>query len=124
MLNVTELDIGQGFLAAATILLLWWILQYTLSAPWWKDDVGRTIVAKDACLLGLLVPSCMEQIWPALIDPFEALTIEVCVCAGICVTMAWRIEVWWRIKRPSLPGFVRYTGRRRRDTVGAGRSDG
>lgn len=86
----------------STASVLWFVLQYTLTSPWWRDPVGRTVIAKDGALLVLLVPSCLLLVWPQLFTMAERAAIELASLALITVFMAWRSVVWWRIKPPRL----------------------
>lgn len=107
MVAQAYMDAYQVVLVAATAAVIWWTVQYTLSSPWWRDEVGRTFVLKDIALLGLLVPSCLLVPFPQLLTPFEAVTIGVCVLGGIFIIMAWRSVTWWKIQRPRPVRMIR-----------------
>jgi hypothetical protein len=94
------MDAGHGVVYAATALTLLFVIQYTLSSPWWRDQVGRTVVMKDVCLLALLVPSSVLMVWPHALTPLQAEWIGVSSIGGVAIAMAWRMAVWYRIRKP------------------------
>lgn len=100
MMSPLELHVVQWLLAASTVTVLGWVVQYTLSSPWWTDKIGRSFVYKDLFLLLLLIPSCLLQLWPHLLTVTEAFWIEVGVFSGITVVVARRCVTWWRIQPP------------------------
>jgi hypothetical protein len=81
-------------------VIIAFIVQYTVLAPWWKNAIGRTIVIKDMLLALAFVPSLLS-----LFINFSRLTsrvaawLDLAMFAGIAVAMAWRIVVWNRIQR-------------------------
>lgn len=87
---------------AATVSILWWVVQYTFTSPWWEDSVGRTFVFKDIFLLIILVLSCFSILWPNLLTVQEEVCIDLAVFGGITAVVAWRCVVFWRIHRPGL----------------------
>lgn len=97
-----ELLAVEWLVGAATLSILFWIVQYTFTSPWWRDPVGRTFVYKDFFLLILLVLACLAAIWPNLLTIQEELIIELIVFGGIFVVVTWRCVVFWRIHRPGL----------------------
>jgi len=95
------LDMDRWLLAVCTVIVLWWVVQYTLSSPWWTDSVGRSFVYKDLFLLALLIPSCLLQIWPHMLTVTEGLGIEAVVFVGIALVVALRCVSWWKIQPPN-----------------------
>lgn len=103
-LTVLLLKIAECFAAGATTFF---IAEYSVFAPWWKDDVGRTIVWKDIALLQAFGLSILS-----LFFNFNRLTSEVAGFLGVFVifeigfVMCWRCYVWYKLhkKKPSLPG--------------------
>lgn len=91
---------------AFTASILVFVVQYTLTSPWWYDPVGSTIVLKDLLLLAILVPSSVAFLWPDLIDRLLMAEIDLAVLAAATLVMVSRCVVWWHIKRPV--GFRAY----------------
>lgn len=85
---------------AATVAILLWIVQYTLSAPWWRDQVGWTIVLKDVFLLAILVPSCIAILWPSVVSVKDLAYIEAVMLPAITLAMIIRMAIWFRIRKP------------------------
>lgn len=93
-------DTGDVVVWAATISVVLFVVQYTLSSPWWRDPVGRTVVAKDCALLCLLIPAVLVMVWPGLLDPVAGEIVGVTSLALVAAAMLWRSVVWWRIRPP------------------------
>lgn len=93
-------DVIDGVIWAATILVVLFVIQYSLSAPWWHDRLGRSVVAKDIMLLFLLIPVCILLIWPTALTPWEDWAMELISLGGVAVAMFWRSVVWWKINPP------------------------
>ena len=86
---------------AATAAIFAWVAQYTLSSPWWRDPIGRTIAVKDLFLLGFLVPSCLNFLWPGLISVTDLVFFDIALLAGMTLVMLWRCVIWYRLKPAS-----------------------
>jgi hypothetical protein len=86
---------------AATAAFLLFVVQYTLTSPWWKDRVGTTIVLKDIVLLCILVPGSLLVFFPHLITPVTSAWIDIFVLGGAAAVMCWRCVVWWLEKKPA-----------------------
>lgn len=93
-------DVENFCVFAAAFSVLLFTAQWTFSSPWWRDPVGRTVVAKDVALLVLLVPACCILVDPHLVTPLQWAVIGTASTGGIFVVMAWRCVVWWRIRKP------------------------
>lgn len=100
MIPVAYQDAVNGVIWASTVLVVLFVLQYTLAAPWWRDPVGRTVVAKDIALLFLLIPACILLVWPHALDIWAAAALELASLGGVAVVMVWRCIVWWKINPP------------------------
>lgn len=93
----TGINDGTVAFAAAVIAF---VFQYTFTSPWWKDQVGITIVIKDACLLGILVPASINYVWPGTISATTMLWLDLIVVWTATASMIWRCVVWFHIRRP------------------------
>lgn len=95
-------DIIQTGVVTSTVAVLLWSLQYTLTAPWWRDPVGRTIIAKDAALLVLLVPNCLSIFWRHYLPPLVIPWTDAASLILVTAAMLWRAVVWFRIAKPRI----------------------
>jgi len=94
-------DTDRWLVVVCTIVMAWWVIQYTLSSPWWKDGVGRSFVYKDLFILLILIPSCLRFIWPYLLTVTESLVIQCVTFGGIALVVGTRCVTFWRIQRPA-----------------------
>ena len=75
-------------------------VQYTLLAPWWRDQIGRTIVIEGLLVIGLLAVSVLS-----LFFRFNRLTseiaawVDVVLIGAVTPVMAWRMAVFQKIHR-------------------------
>lgn len=111
----TELTVDRWLLVAATVAVLWWVVQYTLSSPWWDDKVGRSFVYKDLLLLLILVPSCLIWIWPHMMTKIQGLALEGVVFGGIALVVGSRCITFWKIQAPNPAKMWRTVRRRHRN---------
>ena len=93
-------DSLDGATIAATLAIFLFVLQYTLTSPWWRDQVGTTIVVKDLALLAILVPSCAVLIWHSLLTVRQSAWISLIVLSLMTLVMLWRCVVWYRVSKP------------------------
>lgn len=94
------LDLLKAGVVSAAAAIVLFIVQYTVSAPWWLDPVGRTVVAKDAALLVLVGPNCLSIFWPSLVSPMIIAWADISSLFLVAGLLAWRCIVWYRIQRP------------------------
>lgn len=85
----------SGFLSLTA-----WVVIYSFLAPWWRNPIGRTLVAKTALVALLLVPTALS-----LFLHFNRLTshiaawIDVGLIGLITPVMIWRSVVWVRLHK-------------------------
>jgi hypothetical protein len=72
---------------------------YTVIAPWWRSAVGRAMVAMDAALMVLLLPSALHYaIGLNVANPFfRGYYVGSLVLTGMIAL--WRLWVIWREQR-------------------------
>jgi hypothetical protein len=82
------------------------VAYYTKAARWWKNPVGRTIVAKDVALILVLLPSVLSIFFRFnRLTSYIAAWFDVASFALVPVIMTWRIVVWRNMSRLGrLPG--------------------
>ena len=88
-----------GLIAAFTSLVAW-IGVYTWLAPWWRNPIGRTLVAKTSLIALLLIPSILSIFFN--LNRFTstvAAWFDVALINLIAPVMVWRIVVWLRLHR-------------------------
>lgn len=101
-LKVAELA-AIASIAGFTACYSWW-------APWWRNQIGRTIVVKDLLLIVALLPASLS-----LFFHFSRLTSRVAAWADIAMigliapVMIWRVWVFRKLHRD---------GERKRDAGG------
>lgn len=89
---------------AVVLSTLAFIIIYTKLAPWWKSDIGKTLVYKDIMLLLAFIPTTLS-----LFFHFSRLTsnvaayIDIGTFFGIAAIMVWRIKIWVATHRQKDP---------------------
>ena len=73
---------------------------YTAVAKWWQDQIGRTIVIKDALLGVALLPSILAFFFTfSRLGTHIAAWVDVGLFGLIGPVMAWRCVIWIKIHR-------------------------
>ncbi len=73
---------------------------YTKLVPWWKNPIGRTIVAKDLALILVLMPSVLSIFFHFnRLTSYVAAWFDVAAFTAVPVIMIWRIVAWRRLDR-------------------------
>lgn len=100
MTQIWWLDVSARVVSVATLVLsLVFIVQYTVYSPWWRDQVGRTIVIEAAGIfLAVLFPTVEEFVTPTRTEQEVISWVSIGTVACIAVTLLWRIIVWHRIR--------------------------
>ena len=88
------------FLVTGFVTLAGWIALYSLLAPWWRNPIGRTLVAKTALIAGTFLVVTLGAFFPWF-DKHPLITgwIDVALIGGVTPVMAWRSVVWVRLYR-------------------------
>lgn len=92
-------------LISGFVSLTAWIALYSALAPWWRNPVGRTLVAKTALIAGLFVPSILGLFFHlSRQDSYIAGWADTALICLVSPVMWWRSIVWWRLyKAGKLP---------------------
>lgn len=92
-------------LIAGIVSIIAFIVQYSRYAPWWRNEIGRTLIVKDILLVLLLVPSILSLFLHfSRLSSHIAAWIDVGLFGLLTPVMIWRIAVWARIhRRPTAP---------------------
>lgn len=95
---VFKIVLVTGFLS-----LIAWIVIYTAYQPWWKDQIGRTLVIKTALIAGMFIPSILALFFHLnRSDSVAAGWIDVMLIGAVTPVMLWRIMVWRNIHQQAL----------------------
>jgi hypothetical protein len=77
-----------------------WIIQYSLHGKWWRNDVGRTLVAKTALIAALLVPAALSLFFHLnRLNSHIVAWVDVCLLGLVTPVMIWRMVVFRKIYR-------------------------
>src|SRR5215469_12188899 len=77
---------------AATLSVLFFVVQVTRMERWWKNSLESTVVIKST-LLGALLTLTALSLYGVVLSPWFGLAF----LAAIAPVMIWRTEVWQRI---------------------------
>ena len=94
-------DLGNFAEWACTVVLIAFVVQYSLYAKWWANPIGQTVVALDLCVLILLIPSDIGTLWPSwsFLHGIGYVWFEVGLLFLVLATMLWRMAVWQAVVR-------------------------
>ncbi|HEY6278719.1 MAG TPA: hypothetical protein VIX86_20595 [Streptosporangiaceae bacterium] len=85
------------------------IAVYTYLAPWWRNEIGRTLVVKDVILALLLLPSVLSLFLD--LNRFTSRVVawvDVVLFAAMTPVMVWRTVVFARIRRRASGAATRH----------------
>jgi hypothetical protein len=100
------LFIGNVLVHLTTLLAWAFIVLYHLSAPWWRTEAGKHVMAFMAALAAVLTLSSLRLATgaPAQTEPVTWFTwLRVLVFASVPAVIGWRVAILWR---------AQYRGRR------------
>jgi hypothetical protein len=87
-------------LIAGFCSLTGWTVLYTVYADWWKNAVGRTLVAKTILIALLFVPTALGLFFQLnRADSYLVGWIDASLIGLVTPTMLWRSAVWVRLHR-------------------------
>jgi hypothetical protein len=73
---------------------------YTSLARWWRNSIGRTIVAVDFAVFLALLPVALSLYFTfSRLDSRLAAGLDLASITAIPVTMCWRIWTWLHLQR-------------------------
>lgn len=82
----------------ALVLGALFIAQYTLYSPWWRDPIGRTVVAMDLAIFFAIVPLVVQTFFRVDLHAQVFLSwFDVSCVMCVPLILAWRMLVWHRI---------------------------
>jgi hypothetical protein len=87
-------------LISGFVSLAGWIILYTALAPWWRNPIGRTLVAKTTLIALLFIPTSLSLFFNlSRLDSLIVGWIDMGLIGLVSPVMAWRSVVWWRLYR-------------------------
>lgn len=88
------------FCVTGFLSLVGWIAVYTALAPWWRNAIGRTLVAGTALVALLLVPTSLSLFFHfGRLHRLAVAWTDVVLIGLITPVMVWRSAVWIRLHR-------------------------
>ena len=77
-----------------------WVVLYTVLAPWYKDPIGRTLVAKTSLVACTFLVIALGAFFPWFGEhPLVTGWIDFALIGGVTPVMWWRSAVWVRLHR-------------------------
>ncbi len=83
--------LGIGWLA-----VVWFLLRYMATAPWYRSDIGRHLVTFTACVGGFFTLYLALGIWP---DMPAAGPLRIILLVGIVAVSVWRAVLFEAYRR-------------------------
>jgi hypothetical protein len=96
-------DFGDFCLWASSLLIVVWVVQYSVLARWWRHFIGITIVGLALCLLAIYIPNLLFLADPSDFGNFATTRwyqiLAACIVGATTVFLATRIATWEFIRR-------------------------
>ena len=87
-------------LVSGFVSLAGWIALYTALAPWYRNPIGRTLVAKTALVAAMFVPSILSLFFHlSRKGSLVAGWVDVVLIGLVAPVMWWRCLVWVRLHK-------------------------
>jgi hypothetical protein len=87
-------------LISGFVSLITWVAVYTRLAAWWRNPIGRTLVAKTLLIAGMFVPSILSLFFRLnRQDSLIAGWVDVGLIGAVTPVMLWRTIVWLHLDR-------------------------
>lgn len=72
------------------------VVQYTAYSPWWRDPIGRTVVAMDLAIFCALLPLVLGTFFHFTYrEELTVAWISIGALGAVSVIEAWRMVVWY-----------------------------
>ena len=96
-------DVGNAAIWISSAGLVFWMVQYSLLAPWWRDSLGVTLIGEALIILLIYIPTLLALADPAGFTNFAQtrwyLYLTAAIVIGSMVFILTRIVVWERTRR-------------------------
>lgn len=87
-------------LVAMAIVLIACIVQYTIYQPWWKDQVGFTVVLLEVMMLAQVLPQLYGDFFVKDTQGIIDLAWSAIIIAeGVTLALGLRFVTWFRVQR-------------------------
>ena len=77
--------------------LVAWVVLYSALASWWRNPIGRTLVAKTTLIAGLFASAILGMFFR--VNPWIAGWTDVATAGLVAPVMLWRCAVWLQLHR-------------------------
>lgn len=85
---------------AGFVSLAGWVALYSFLADWWRNPIGRTLVAKTALIALLFIPTALSLFFKlSRIGSYIAGWVDVGLIGLVTPVMLWRSVIWVRLHR-------------------------
>jgi hypothetical protein len=106
MLLLLKIGVISGF-----VTLVAWIVVYSRLAAWWRNAIGRTLVAKTALIAALMVPFALSLFFHLnRLNSRVVGWVDTSLILAITPVMIWRIAVWLKISHKDREAGHRESG--------------
>lgn len=96
-------DIFNCALYISVTGIIIWVTQYTLTAPWWRNVIGITLIGFALVDLGIFLPPALALADPSGFSRYGEDTWYLVMITGVVVASAvfivTRIVLWERLRR-------------------------
>lgn len=93
MILVLKVGLISGFVS-----LTGWVVLYSALAAWWRNPIGRTLVAKTVLIALLFIPTAMSLFFNLnRLDSYIAGWADAALIGLVTPVMLWRSLLWWRL---------------------------
>lgn len=96
MVSVYLIDGLKVAVISGLCSLVLWMIVYTVLAPWWRNIIGRTLIAKSLLVAGLLIPAGLTLYFPDL-NRTVITWVDLILIGLITPIMIWRTVVWLKL---------------------------
>jgi hypothetical protein len=87
-------------LIAGFCSLAGWIVLYSILAPWYRNPIGRTLVAKTTLIALLFIPTALSLFFHlSRMDSYAAGWIDAGLIGLVSPVMWWRSRLWVKLHR-------------------------
>lgn len=104
---MTQLQLLNDLAVVMAQVVFWVSVGFVIGVstfwPWWKTNLGLTIVLKTACIAAILLPFNLHVLLGINEDTIAWRWFGVIMLGGIAAVIVWRFIVMWVIQRYDPP---------------------
>lgn len=106
---MSALDVAGWIGIGLAVVMQWGFVAYYAPGPWWKDFVGRAIMAKSAIIAVVLTSTIVH----AIVPPYAAeQAVRVGLMWAITITIGYQLHAIRKQRRLDRAGTTSHTVRR------------